>query len=273
MVTLHMAVSKSTSVIAGCKTSALDVAFLIDSSDDVDSRTLRLYKVIVMTKPVFSGIKILIFFQNFVKRVVNAFDVSAATVRVSVSLYGNDVKVLNSLSDVTGEFLDSLIEAGEVSNRSEVGTSEQLKKDDVIDRMMAATPARGRRRVGHALSYICDKVLFMSRSQEFAFDPRRQTPKVVIILSAGRSGDVIPPDLSCFNQNSFMTHLDVTIFGVGLVEAGARSLRNKAISRVFRMPSPDTLLLLDSDVIQHVCNAAILACPRSVFDLVFLIDR
>ena len=199
-------------------------------------------------------------FQIFVRNIISSYDVSATTVRVSASMYGNDVNVLNFLNDVN--------EVGGVPIHPKPYSQTKLSKEDILNRISASSPARGTRRVGHALSYICDNV-FQMKTLSF-----RSVPKIIVVISGGESVDVIPRDLSCFNQattfNESQHH--VSIIGLGLGSNGVNSLSSNAVSKILPMPNFASVIILDNEVFDFICGAAVYSCPVGNYDLVFLLD-
>jgi len=206
-----------------------------------------------------------------VKKIISAFDISAGTVRTSVAMYGYDVVLLNALTDISGDFFDSLIAAGEINRESIWGSSRQLKKDGVLQQINDASPVRGGRRIGHALTYVCDNVFQMKRQSSGVVSPQREVHKVLIILSNGESKDRIPSRLSCFSQSSQLNN-DVTIIGLGMDENGVTSLQNPNVQSIFHLTGLSSLLLLYDDVMEKICSAEIQSCPGGNIDLVYLVD-
>lgn len=199
-------------------------------------------------------------------RVINGFDVSASTVRPSVTMYGYGVSTLNTLLDVSGEFVDVL------TNDPLSGMMSHVKKQQIINRTLSASPQGGARRLGHALEHVCNEVLHMSRGSRSRVETRRPVPKVIVILSSGGSIDGIPRDLSCFNQPAYANQLDVSIIGLGLGKEGVNSLRHDMIGEIISLTVPEQLLTVDSNVIKMICERAIQTCHGRHFDLVFLLD-
>ena len=210
-----------------------------------------------------------IFVQNFVIRVINAFDVSAATVRVSVSFYGYEVAQVSTLR---GEFVDALIEAGVNDQGQEFDSSVRITKEGIIG-LTERTPAvGGTRRLGHALEFVCDNVFQMNRDLNPATPRSRDVPKVVVVLSGGRSADEISHNLSCFNQYASGNQQSVTIIGVGQGTYGADSLRHNVVQHLISITIPQQLLVVDNDVVQKICESAAPSCQGRHYDVVFLLD-
>ena len=197
---------------------------------------------------------------------------SASTVRPSVVMYGNGVNQLNALTDIRGNLVDSLVAAGQIHKESEWTSSNRLTKDDVLRRIDEGLPMKGRRRIGHALSYACENVFYMNRQTTSAESLQRPVPKVLVVFSNGYSEDEISSVLSCFNRTSQEDKSDITILGVGLNPTGVTSLQNQAVQSIFRLTGPEGLFVIDDDVIEQICSASIHSCATANFDLIFLID-
>ncbi|XP_076806133.1 collagen alpha-4(VI) chain-like isoform X1 [Clavelina lepadiformis] len=242
---------------AGCTTSSLDIVFLVDSSADVSSSSLRYYK-------------------NFVKKVIKPFDVNTVTVKPAVIMYGNDVAAVNTLNEVTSQLTRDFLTFS-ISNDGDKrgdGTSHVLpllSKDDIIELTLDAPAVGGERRLGSALTYVCDDVLGLSQNSGNQFVQRQNVPKIVIVISAGSTEEVIPDGLSCFNRDSDGQN-DVTIIGIGIGKDGQRSLNHDYVAKRFNLQVDSDLLVSDDEVQRYICDAALYTCPNAYHDLVFMID-
>jgi len=208
--------------------------------------------------------------QSFVKRAIEAYDISSATIRPSVAMYGNSVNSLNALSKVTGGLFDGLLNAAEDPDNGTVVQKQRpdlQSKDDILQLIDSAPRVGGARRVGNALAYTCDVVLEMQQE----FEPR-PVPKVVIVISSGPSYDDIPRNLSCFTAKPFPTYYDVTILGVAVGTEGKQSLTASVISDLTSLESANKLQIVDNQIGRRICRAAIHDCPHAEQDLVFFID-
>ena len=204
------------------------------------------------------------------KRIINAFNINAGTVRASVTMYGSDVVLLNALWDIGGDYLDFL---SSYEGQPEETPSDFIGKEEVLRRIDAAPPVRGQRRLGHALSYVCDEVFGMQLySSGINTLVRPAAPKIIIVLSSGASQDQIPSRLLCSDQILRRSDGDFTIIGLGMGDEGVSSLQNENIQLVFPLTGIPSLLLVGNDVIKQVCLAQIQSCPSGNFDLVYVVD-
>lgn len=199
---------------------------------------------------------------------------TSATVRPSVIMYGYDVRPLNNLSQVSGGFLDGLLNLPNTQPLAgQDGGGARLKnKTEILDMVTNARPLGGARRVGNALSYVCDYTFGMRQSARGSLETIRPVPKVIVITSAGASLDMIPTDLSCFSQTPVDNYFDVAIIGVGIGDRGTTALKSDFVSRLHRLEGTWRLADVDNDVGLSLCNSAIHACPHAKHDLVFLVD-
>lgn len=177
-------------------------------------------------------------------------------------MYGGTAKALNSFDEITGKALESIFKSTATSLQF---SQNRTNKSEIIDIVNNASPVRGVRRLGKALLYVCDNVFGMSQG----IPSKAKVPKVIVVISGGRSYDKIPEDLSCFDQEGS----DVTIIGVGVGRNGINSLKSKFIKSPEKLSLSSNLLVKDDDIAKRICLAAIKSCESAHVDLMFLIDR
>ena len=176
---------------------------------------------------------------------------SPFTVRTTAITYGGTIRPPYVLSGNPDAFLTSV--------------------DTAHRQISRLKPEGGMRKVGNAIRYVCDRVMFTDADGRIYTASHRFLTKILVVISSGSSQDSIPSYLSCFNQTHNRDN-NVAIIGIGVGSGGLSSLRNHHITSLLRIDKSSQLEYLDNDLLSEICKVQISLCSKAKQDVLFLID-
>ncbi|XP_039271794.2 collagen alpha-6(VI) chain-like [Styela clava] len=135
-------------------------------------------------------------------------------------------------------------------------------KKTLVDAIVNLKPLTGESFTGSALEYVREQG-FSDKNGE-----RRDTPKVVIVLTDGESSDSVEIPAKVLHDDG------VIVYAVGVRKSDENELRSISSSEenVFHVKNYDAISTIHSSLVRRVCQKVQIDCRENATDVVLLID-